>query len=88
MNASAVRARSITKMTQFELWIRGCEINKTNVFCLGGSGDNGFYKLNKPMLVNNNYFFDTPVYIVWKHGRQACATTNYQDALHCWRKEK
>lgn len=26
-------------MIQFELWIKGCEANKTLVYCLEGSGD-------------------------------------------------
>lgn len=31
-------------LTQFELWVKGCEDNKTILYCLEGSGNTALYK--------------------------------------------
>lgn len=70
--------------SNFDLWVRGCEINHSLVYCLEGSGDNGFYKLTRQLLVKNNYYYDTPVFIGWVKGRQVVANTNYIEAYNVW----
>lgn len=71
-------------MTNFELWVRGCELNKTILYCLEGFGDTALYKLTSKHLVKNNYIWETPVYIVWIKGEQICATTSYIAAHKIW----
>ena len=33
-------------LSGFELWIKGCEANKTLVYCLEGCGNTALYKIN------------------------------------------
>jgi len=48
--SSALIMRWNLEMHGFELWIKGCEANKTLVYYLEGSGDTAFYKTQKRIL--------------------------------------
>ena len=48
-------------MTNFDLWVKGCEENKTKVFEL----EPGLYKTWNEYLSGNNYYRTSPVYHVW-----------------------
>lgn len=72
-------------MTQFELWIKGCEDNKTILYCLEGSGDTAFYKTQNEYWNRNNRFYTKPVYHVWKKGKRICCNTNFLEAYHKWK---
>jgi len=69
----------------FDLWIKGCEINNSIVYLLDGSGDNGFYKLTKQYVVSNTYYYETPVFIGWRNGKQVVTSTNYVEAYNIWK---
>ena len=75
-------------MTDFELWVKGCEINNTWLYCLAGGGDTGLYKLSKQYMVNNVYYRENPVYIGWVSGKQVCATLSYKEAHDIWESRK
>lgn len=75
-------------MSNFKLWLKGCELNKTWLYCLEGSGSTAMYKLTKQHEVNNNFIWETPVYIVWIKGEQICATTSYIAAQKIWSSHK
>lgn len=72
-------------MTQFELWIKGCEANKTILYCLEGSGDTALYKTQNEYWYKNNRFYTKPVYHVWKNGKRICCSTNFLEAYHKWK---
>lgn len=72
-------------MTNFELWVKGCEENGTLIYLLEGKGENALYKLTKEKLVNNNYFYETPVFAVFIGGRQIYTSTSYLSAYQVWR---
>lgn len=76
------------KMDDFDLWLKGCEVNNTKIFPLDGEGRTALYKCWGEHLVKHNYIGDTPVYIGWVNGKQVCAVRNYQSALSCWQNEK
>lgn len=68
----------------FNLWIKGCKVNKTILFCLDGKGETGLYKTTSSHLVKNNYYYDSPVYHVWINGERLIATTSYLAAYRKW----
>lgn len=72
-------------MTQFELWIKGCETNKTFLYCLEGSGDTALYKSQNEYWVKNNKYFTNPVYYVWKDGNNIYCGMNLNEAYMKWR---
>lgn len=72
-------------MTQFELWLKGCEENGTRLYCLEGKGETGLYKTQSWHLVKNNYFGDSPVYHVWVDGDRKCSILSYSTAMRIWR---
>ena len=74
------------KSEQFELWLKGCEINKTELYCLEGEGDTGMYKTQSKRLVGHNYYGDVSTYHVWVAGKNIVSTTNYYDAIGIWNK--
>ena len=41
-------------LTQFELWVKGCEDNKTILYCLEGSGDTALYKTQNELEKKRN----------------------------------
>jgi len=71
-------------MIQFELWIKGCEANKTLMYCLEGSGDTAFYKTQNEYWYKNNRFYTNPVYHVWKDGKRIYCGMNRGEAYKCW----
>ena len=64
----------------FEYWVKGCELNNTDLWCLEGEGDTALYKTQSWKLVNNNYYGNTPVYHVWINGKCEISVTDYQAA--------
>ena len=74
--------------SSFSLWLKGCEINNTEVYCLDGKGDSGFYKTQSKYMAKWNYYNTTPVYHVWVNGERIAATTNYCSALATWNNHK
>ena len=72
-------------MTQLELWLKGCEINKTLVYCLEGSGDTALYKTQNEYWYKNNRFYTIPIYHVWKNGERVYCGLNMNEAYHKWR---
>lgn len=73
-------------MNQFELWLKGCEMNDTILYCLEGSGDTGLYKLTGIYLYCNNYFNKDPVYAVWINGKMICCIRSYLEAWQIYQK--
>ena len=71
-------------MSNFEIWVKGCEINGSNIYPLEGLGENALYKCWKEYSCNHREYYETPVYIGWVAGKEVCATTNYLEALHSW----
>ena len=65
----------------FECWVKGNELNKTDLWCLEGKGDTALYKTQTKHEVNNNYYGDTPVFHVWIKGKSELSTTDYQAAV-------
>lgn len=72
-------------MIQFELWIKSCEINKTLVYCLEGSGDTALYKTQNEYWYKNNQFYTDPVYHVWKDGKRIYCGMSRNEAYFKWR---
>ena len=72
-------------MDTFGLWLKGCEINGTKIYPLEGTKDTALYKCWKDYIGGNREYHETPVFIGWVDGKEVCATTNYQEALCCWR---
>ena len=75
-------------MDKFDYWLKGCEQNGTEVWCLEGEGKTALYKLQRKVLVKNNYFNDVPTFHVWIKGEWLTATTDYQGALAVWNNHK
>ena len=65
----------------FECWVKGNELNNTDLWCLEGKGDTALYKTQTKHEVNNNYYGDTPVFHVWIKGKCELSTTDYQAAV-------
>jgi len=40
----------------FDLWLKGCEINNTKIYPLEGSGDTAIYKVWSEYECNNNHY--------------------------------
>lgn len=76
--------------TQFELWVRGCEDNKTAIFRLehNGAEETGMYQTVKTHMHEGFEYRETPVYFVWIRGKNTLATTNYIEAVQTWEREK
>lgn len=72
-------------MIQFELWIKGCEINKTLVYCLEGCGNTALYKTQNEYWHKNNRFYTDPVYHVWKDGKRIYCGMSRNEAYFKWR---
>lgn len=73
---------------QFRLWVKGCEINHTDMYLLEGSGDTAVYKLTRQYECKHNFYNVTPVYAVWVAGKELACTTNYLDAMAVWNNHK
>lgn len=83
-------------MTQFELWVKGCEINKTLVYPLHLMNrgeevhipETGIYKLTNEYMSKGYRYYETPVYMVWWRGKQLVATTDINNAWSVWNRAK
>lgn len=73
-------------MTQYGLWLKGCEQNHTLLYKLEHNDypETGLFKLTREHMVRGQAFYDTPVYMVWWKGEQLTATTSYQVAYRRW----
>ena len=70
---------------KFDLWIKGCEINKSDIYPLVGSEDNAVYKITGTYEYKNNYYIREPVvYAVWVYGEDRLFTTDYLGAMKVW----
>lgn len=72
------------ELSNFDLWVKGCELNGTNLYCLEGSGPTGLYKTQSWGLVKNDYYGGTPVYHVWINGEFIGSCLSYQTAYVIW----
>jgi hypothetical protein len=66
---------------QFKLWIKGCEINNARICLLIGGRDTAVYQCSKEYEYKNNYYNETPIYMVWIGGKNVLSTTNYKIAM-------
>lgn len=73
------------KKSNFELWIRDCEINNTELWQLEGDGDTALYKTTKQYKYKYNFYYETPVFHVWIKGKCVTSTTNYQEAYSIYK---
>ena len=72
-------------MTEFELWIRGCQINGSEVIRIAGKGRTALYKVTRQTIVKGREYVAVPaVYIGWVRGIQVCASTDFRDAFKAW----
>lgn len=71
-------------MTNFELWIKGCEANKTILYCLEGSGDTALYKTQNEYWYKNNRFYTKSVYHAWKDGERLYCGMSRDEAYKYW----
>lgn len=74
--------------SNFELWVKGCEINHTEIYCLDGSGDHGVYQTRSRYMMNHVYYYNSPVFHVWINGKWLASTTNYHSAMGAWNNNK
>lgn len=77
--------KACINLSGFELWIKGCEANKTLVYCLEGSGDTALYKTQNEYWYKNNRFYTRPIYHVWKNGERVYCGTNFLESYHKWK---
>ena len=74
------------KEKQFDLWLKVCKENRTELYRLEGTDNNGFYKTTRRYLgPDRNYYFDTPVFIGWVNDRIVVASEDYRSALSIWK---
>lgn len=71
-------------LSGFELWIKGCEANKTLAYCLEGCGDTALYKTQNEYWYKNNRFYTDSVYHVWKDGERIYCGMNRDEAYKYW----
>lgn len=71
-------------LSGFELWIKGCEANKTLAYCLEGCGDTALYKTQNEYWYKNNRFYTDSVYHVWKNGERIYCGMNRDEAYKYW----
>lgn len=73
-------------MTDFELWLKGAEINNDPPYCLEGKDDSGIYMQKKPYMCQYRICYEPPVYHVFNKGKEMLTTGNLQYAYNEWRK--
>ena len=70
---------------KFKLWIKGCEMNKSEIFPLVGKDDNAVYKIVNWFEYKHNYYIEHPiVYAVWVYGEDIMFTTDLYLAFQVW----
>ena len=69
-------------MENFNLWMKGNEINDAQVWKLG----EGFYEVKRKNQFSDGFL--SPVFFVWDlmNDRVITATLNYQEAVQTWRR--
>lgn len=67
----------------FELWVKGCEINGTKLYCLEGKDGTALYQLVGEYEYKYNIFRNVS-YQVWEKGKCICVTTNSIAAYQVW----
>ena len=73
-------------MTNFALWVKGCEINKIELYCLEGDGDTGLYETKSKYLYKHNYYYNSPVFHVWIKGKCEFSGLDYLTAQRLYAK--
>lgn len=73
-------------MTIFNCWVRGCEMNKSTLYCLERSDkpSSGVFKVTSQTQVGNSYQNRNPVYMVWWNGKNIYSGMNYREAICVW----
>lgn len=70
----------------FECWVKGNELNNTDLWCLEGEGDTALYKTQNRYDAHHNTMGTTPVFHVWINGKCVCSTINYQEAVSVYQR--
>lgn len=73
-------------MSQFELWVKGCEINKTVLYPVEGTKDNALYACWREYMGKDWREYRTnAMYIGWVSGKQVVATPDRNAAYQIWK---
>lgn len=75
-------------MTDFELWVKGCEVNKAELYCLEGNGETGLYETKSKYLHNYNYYYNRSVFHVWINGKCEFSGMDHMTALRLFAKRR
>lgn len=67
-----------------ELWLKGCNMNGTEIWLLESANDTVLYETKNQYISKGNYYYDTPVYHVWQSDKWIVATENYVEAYNIW----
>lgn len=70
-------------MTDFDLWVRGCEINEDQIYCLESSDKpyTGLYETKRQYWCDydHNYYWSSPMYHAWVNDEHT-VSRNYLEA--------
>ena len=74
-------------MTNFDLWVRGCEINDTQIYPLEPSPKpcTGLYQTKRQYECEHNYYWTTPMYHVWIDDEHT-VVKDYVEAIRIYEK--
>ena len=67
-------------MTEYELWVKGCEINHSTIIRLEGKGDTGLYQVGEERMIQHREY-SSWVYVVWVKGENVATLTGYLPAI-------
>ena len=73
-------------MTNFQLWLKGCEINHTTVCKLEKPDlpETGVYSTISEYEADGRKYFRSRVYFVWVNGKEIYNGSNYHEAIQEW----
>lgn len=73
-------------MTNFQAWLKDCEINHTTVCELEKSDmpETGLYKLINSFKVDGKTYYNPSVYFVWVAGWEEFSGLSEWDAFRAW----
>ena len=62
----------------FKLWLRGCELNHTQIYLLEGEGETALYKCWKTYIGEDYHEYnETPVFSVWEGNSDSRASRQW-----------
>ena len=70
-------------MSEYDLWLKGCDINHDTIFRLEGKGNTGLYKVGKAQMIEHREFSQW-VYSVWVRGEHIATLTDYLSAVRLY----